>query len=110
MANELLSALETRISSAVDTIDALRGEVKELKAERQMLEDKLRELLDRMGIMDSSEELGVTATAAMAEQEAESTDAPGDNVTTISRNSEETTGTQESRFGAYGYGSSRSEY
>ena len=114
MANELLSALETRISSAVDTIDTLRSEVKELRAERQSLEDKLRELLDRMGIMDSSEEIGSSDPAAMADQTMSASE--GDNVTSISRSaedsleSESTLGTTENRFGTYGYGTNRSEY
>ena len=50
MANELLNALENRVNSAVDTIEGLRTELKELKAERLTLEDKMRDLLEKMGV------------------------------------------------------------
>jgi FtsZ-binding cell division protein ZapB len=48
MSNELIAALETRVTSAVDTIEGLRSEVRVLKEERQLLEAKLRELLRKI--------------------------------------------------------------
>ncbi|HKI97070.1 MAG TPA: cell division protein ZapB [bacterium] len=48
MSNELISALESRVTSAVDTIEGLRTEVRVLKEERQLLESKLRELLQKI--------------------------------------------------------------
>lgn len=50
MSNELLNALENRVSSAIETIEGLRAELRDLKQERQVLEDKLRELLSRMDV------------------------------------------------------------
>jgi len=48
MSNDLINALENRVSTAVDTIENLRAEVKNLREDRQILEDKLRELLSKM--------------------------------------------------------------
>jgi len=48
MSNELINALENRVTSAVDTIEGLRTEVRVLKEERQLLESKLRELLQKI--------------------------------------------------------------
>ncbi|MFI5400012.1 MAG: cell division protein ZapB [SAR324 cluster bacterium] len=54
MSKALLDALETRVNSAVDTIEGLRTEVQELREERRILEDKLRELLGRIEALDSN--------------------------------------------------------
>jgi FtsZ-binding cell division protein ZapB len=48
MSNELISALENRVTSAVGTIEGLRSEVRVLREERQLLENKLRELLRKI--------------------------------------------------------------
>jgi FtsZ-binding cell division protein ZapB len=52
MSNELITALEHRVTSAVDTIEGLRTEVRVLKEERQLLESKLRELLTKIEVVD----------------------------------------------------------
>jgi FtsZ-binding cell division protein ZapB len=54
MSKALLDALESRVNSAVDTIEGLRSEVHELREERRILEDKLRELLGRIESIDST--------------------------------------------------------
>lgn len=48
MSNELLSQLENRVTSAVDTIEDLRAEVRVLREERELLENKLRDLLAKI--------------------------------------------------------------
>jgi FtsZ-binding cell division protein ZapB len=53
MSNELITALEHRVTSAVDTIEGLRTEVRVLKEERQLLESKLRELLQKIEGVDN---------------------------------------------------------
>jgi uncharacterized coiled-coil protein SlyX len=53
MSNELITALEHRVTSAVDTIEGLRTEVRVLKEERQLLEGKLRELLHKIEGVDN---------------------------------------------------------
>ena len=53
MSKALLDALENRVISAVDTIEGLRTEVHDLREERRILEDKLRELLGRIEGIDA---------------------------------------------------------
>jgi FtsZ-binding cell division protein ZapB len=53
MSSELLNALENRVTAAVGTIEELRAEVKGLKEERQILENKLRELLLKIERVDN---------------------------------------------------------
>jgi uncharacterized coiled-coil protein SlyX len=53
MSKALLDALENRVNTAVDTIEGLRTEVHDLREERRILEDKLRELLGRIDAVDS---------------------------------------------------------
>lgn len=48
MSNELITALEHRVTTAVDTIEGLRTEIRVLREERQHLEAKLRELLQKI--------------------------------------------------------------
>ena len=48
MAKELLDALESKLMFAVETIDSLRREVEDLKDERRLTEDKLRNLIGRI--------------------------------------------------------------
>ena len=52
MSKALLDALESRVNSAVDTIEGLRSELREMKEERRILEDKLRELLGRIDTVE----------------------------------------------------------
>ena len=58
MSKALLDALEHRVVSAVDTIEGLRSEVQELREERRILEDKLRELLGRIEAIDTGNGTG----------------------------------------------------
>lgn len=57
MSNELINALENRVTNAVDAIEGLRSENKVLKEERQRLEEQLRQLLLKIegGESDSPE-------------------------------------------------------
>jgi len=48
MSNALLDALESKLLSAVETIETLRRELNELKDERRLMEDKLRTLIGRI--------------------------------------------------------------
>lgn len=68
MSNALLDALESRVNSAVETIDGLRAEIRDLREERRqlaeertrlqeehrLLENKLRELLARIDAVDGT--------------------------------------------------------
>jgi FtsZ-binding cell division protein ZapB len=76
MSNALLDALESRVNTAVETIDGLRAEIRDLREERRliadeksriqeehrMLEDKLRELLARIDAVDNGGGSGETTT------------------------------------------------
>ncbi len=67
MSKALLDALESRVNTAVETIDGLRAEIRDLREERRqlsdersqlqderrVLEDKLRELLSRIDAIDT---------------------------------------------------------
>lgn len=73
MSKELLDTLENRVFSAVDTIETLRSEVSGLKEERKILEDKLQELIEKIGNLDQKSAAHVTddpaepaATAAVS--------------------------------------------
>lgn len=62
MSNELINALETRVTSAVGAIEGLRTENEglrtensNLREERQILENKLRELLDKMDLAENGD-------------------------------------------------------
>jgi FtsZ-binding cell division protein ZapB len=48
MSNQLMDTLESKVFSAVDTIELLRSEINGLREERLVLEDKLRELIGKM--------------------------------------------------------------
>ena len=48
MSNQLMETLESKVFSAVDTIESLRSEINGLREERLELEDKLRELIGKM--------------------------------------------------------------
>jgi FtsZ-binding cell division protein ZapB len=63
-----METLESKVFSAVDTIESLRSEINGLREERLELEDKLRELIGKMdnlerdsasaGAEDNSENTG----------------------------------------------------
>lgn len=91
MSNELISALEHRVTSAVDTIEGLRSEVRVLREERQLLENKLRELLQKIEGVEAASDAMEAGTDGAAESDA----AQPANV---------------SGFGANGMGPSSSEY
>jgi len=52
MSNQLMDTLESKVFSAVDTIESLRSEINGLREERRELEDKLRELIGKMDNLD----------------------------------------------------------
>lgn len=54
MSNQLMDTLENKVFTAVDTIETLRTEINELREERRILEDKLRELIGKMDGLDNS--------------------------------------------------------
>ena len=54
MSNELINALESRVTTAVDTIEGLRSENRVLKEERQRLEEQLRQLLLKIEGVDEN--------------------------------------------------------
>ena len=55
MSIELINTLENRVTNAVDAIEGLRSEVKVLKEEKQFLEDRLRQLLQKIdGVEETS--------------------------------------------------------
>ena len=134
MANELLNALENRVNSAVDTIEGLRTELKELKAERLTLEDKMRDLLEKMGVVDDGTFPAPSSNPANADEIIEgsssgalqdgsalggspSSSAMSTGIGTMSAPAETppsgtTEAAPESRFGTgnYGFGSGGSEY
>ena len=66
MSSELINALESRVSIAVDTIEDLRSEIKVLKEERQLLENKLRELLNKIERSDGGESAKMESQPPMA--------------------------------------------
>ena len=68
MSNALLDALETKLLAAVETIESLRTELQELKAERQATEVKLRGLIGRIDQAGGSP-LAAADSAADAELE-----------------------------------------
>lgn len=68
MSSELLNALESRVSTAVDTIEDLRSEIKVLKEERQLLENKLRELLSKIERSEGLEPGSITEPESMPGQ------------------------------------------
>jgi len=69
MVNDLIDALENRVHSAVDTIEVMRSEINELKEERRLLQDKLRELLGKMERIEN----GNGSAAAADRQEGQGT-------------------------------------
>lgn len=70
MSNELITALENRVTSAVDTIEGLRSEVRVLREERQLLENKLRELLSKIEGAENGAEAAGSETATESSQSA----------------------------------------
>ncbi|MDH4246531.1 MAG: cell division protein ZapB [Deltaproteobacteria bacterium] len=56
MSTELLATLENRVMNAVGALEDLRSEIRGLKEERLVLENKLRELLMRMDQAERSAE------------------------------------------------------
>ncbi len=54
MSNALIDSLETRVNHAVETIESLKSENLALREDRQILEDKLRELLGKFEGVEAS--------------------------------------------------------
>ena len=55
MSNALIDSLETRVNNAVQTIESLKSENLALREDRQILEDKLREILEKFEGVESSD-------------------------------------------------------
>jgi FtsZ-binding cell division protein ZapB len=81
MSNDLINALENRVTSAVDTIEGLRSEVRVLKEERQILEAKLRELLQKIDAVDRTEGAASASDASLDARNPGSFGAMGTNPT-----------------------------
>ncbi len=62
MSNELMDTLESKVFSAVDTIESLRSEINGLRDERRVLEDKLRELIGKMDGLGQQSESEISAS------------------------------------------------
>lgn len=75
MSKELLDALESKLVSAVETIESLRREVDELREERRAMEEKLRGLIGRID-QAGSEAAAQPEAAPAPSGEAESPDSP----------------------------------
>lgn len=72
MSNSLLDQLESKLVAAVDTIEALRSEIAELKEERQLMEEKLRGLIGRIDQAGNSHEAADTEQPVAAQDAAPS--------------------------------------
>ncbi len=69
MSNSLMDTLENRVFSAVDKIETLRSEINELKEDRRILEDKLRELIGKMEQLDGQTTTSLTEEPASSDQD-----------------------------------------
>ena len=66
MSKALLDALESKLLAAVETIETLRKELNELKDERRLMEDKLRNLIGRIDQASSESEAAREGEGAAA--------------------------------------------
>lgn len=113
MSNALIDSLETRVNHAVETIESLKSENLALREDRQILEDKLRELLGKFEGVEASDALD-----ASDDSYTPSDSAPGSDATENSaENSVENSADNSSAESPYGMGnpgrggnSSPSEY
>ncbi|MBI3992335.1 MAG: cell division protein ZapB [Candidatus Lambdaproteobacteria bacterium] len=48
MSNDMLDTLENKVFSAIETIELLRTEINELKEERNLMQRKVRDLIQRI--------------------------------------------------------------
>ena len=71
MSTELLDTLENKVFSAIETIELLRVEISELKEERRMMEQKVRDLIQRIDNAENDlQTTPLTAAAGSAGNEA----------------------------------------
>jgi len=61
MSNDMLDTLENKVFSAIETIELLRTEINELKDERNLMERKVRDLIQRIETAESG-----TGTATLS--------------------------------------------
>ena len=61
MSNDMLDTLENKVFSAIETIELLRTELNELKDERNLMERKVRDLIQRIENAETS-----TGTATLS--------------------------------------------
>jgi chromosome segregation ATPase len=64
MVNDLMDALENKVHAVVDTIEVMRTEINDLKEERRILQDKLRELLTKMERIGAASSNGTASTGS----------------------------------------------
>lgn len=75
MSNELLDMLENKVFSTIETIELMRLEINELKDERRLMEQKVRELIQRIeGVDNSAQPAAITAASDTSSEEAASLD------------------------------------
>lgn len=113
MSNALIDSLETRVNHAVETIESLKSENLALREDRQILEEKLRELLGKfegVEVPDASDASDASDTPADSEPDSDATE-------NLSENSTENSTENSSAESPYGMGnlgrggnSSSSEY
>ena len=66
MSKALLDALESKLLAAVETIETLRKELNELRDERRLMEDKLRNLIGRIDQVSGESEAAREGEGAAA--------------------------------------------
>ncbi|MBI4083168.1 MAG: cell division protein ZapB [Candidatus Lambdaproteobacteria bacterium] len=66
MVNDLMDALENKVHAVVDTIEVMRTEINDLKEERRILQDKLRELLVKMERIGAASSNGAAPSGGAA--------------------------------------------
>jgi FtsZ-binding cell division protein ZapB len=86
MSNALIDSLETRVNHAVETIESLKSENLALREDRQILEDKLRELLGKFEGVEASDASDASDTPVDSEPDSDATENSTENSTAESPN------------------------
>ena len=75
MSNELLDMLENKVFSTIETIELMRLEINELKDERRLMEQKVRDLIKRIeGVDNAAQPASITAASDTTSEEITSLD------------------------------------
>lgn len=75
MSNELLDMLENKVFSTIETIELMRLEINELKDERRLMEQKVRDLIKRIeGVDNAAQPASITAASDTSSEEITSLD------------------------------------